>query len=291
MPEGTEDTQRYLLEGCQVGMRYGLARSRSAPAGTAGSQLARLAGESLEFMDHRDYLPGDDLRRLDWAASARADRLIVKLYRQELTPHLDLVLDASRSMGEPTAKLRATVALAAALATAAAKSSFSRKVFLAGDDCRPVAQSTAQPTAWAGLDFDGTTSPTQALLLRRPALRAHGIRVLLSDLLWLEDPLGVLSMLAHKSAGLFVLQVLSRDELEPAHRGNLKLVDTETGELQEVFFDELAMKTYRENLQRHQDHWRLACRQVGATMVTLEAEPLCAGWDLAPLVAAQLLTA
>ena len=68
-------------------------------------------------MDHREYQPGDDLRRLDWAAYARSDKMIVKLYRQEVCPHLDVVIDGSRSMAlEGTQKLRAGVALAAALA-------------------------------------------------------------------------------------------------------------------------------------------------------------------------------
>ena len=39
-----------------------------------------MTGESMEFMDHREYQPGDDLRRLDWAAYARSDKMIVKLY-------------------------------------------------------------------------------------------------------------------------------------------------------------------------------------------------------------------
>src|SRR6056297_2245211 len=96
-----DHTTKYLLAGQQAGARYCLAGPRRAPQGTAGAQLGRLAGESMEFMDHREYQPGDDLRRLDWAAYGRSDKMIVKLYRQEVCPHLDLVIDGSRSMVLP----------------------------------------------------------------------------------------------------------------------------------------------------------------------------------------------
>ena len=69
-------------------------------------------------MEHRDYQPGDDLRRMNWSAYARSDKLVVKVFRQEVCPHFDLVIDGSRSMMlEGTQKLRATLGLAAALAT------------------------------------------------------------------------------------------------------------------------------------------------------------------------------
>ena len=117
----TQDFKQFLLEGCLLGSRYTLGHAHAAPRGTAGNQLARAAGESIEFMDHREYHPGDDIRRLDWSASARADKLIIKLYQQELCPHLDIVLDGSKSMAlQGAAKVRTALILAAALATAAA---------------------------------------------------------------------------------------------------------------------------------------------------------------------------
>ena len=102
-----------LAEGQQAGAQYALAAPRRSPQGTSGSQLGRLAGESMEFMDHREYQPGDDLRRLDWAAYARSDKMIVKLFRQEVCPHFDVVIDGSRSMDLPgSQKSQATAVLA-----------------------------------------------------------------------------------------------------------------------------------------------------------------------------------
>src|SRR6185312_362794 len=107
--------------GTRAGLRYALGLPRQAPVGVAGAALGQRAGSSLEFRDHREYQPGDDLRHIDWNAFARSDQLSVKVFREEITPHLDVVLDASRSMAlEGTAKERATLALAALLVTAAA---------------------------------------------------------------------------------------------------------------------------------------------------------------------------
>ena len=133
-------------------------RRRARPA----AQLGRLAGESMEFMDHREYQPGDDLRRLDWAAYARSDKMIVKLYRQEVCPHLDIVLDGSRSMALPDSeKLHASLALAAALSTAAGNTGHSHRVYLTGQGCRPVANGGEQPLLWQGLTFDLPRKPAR----------------------------------------------------------------------------------------------------------------------------------
>src|SRR3954452_10005398 len=75
--------------------------------GQAGSLLGVGAGSSIDFQDHRPYLPGDDPRYIDWRAYARTGHYIMKLYREEVSPLLDLVLDVSPSMFfEPAKALR-----------------------------------------------------------------------------------------------------------------------------------------------------------------------------------------
>src|SRR5262245_10718043 len=108
-----ESLRRYLAEGERAARRYALRLPRRALAGLAGGALTQRAGSSLEFKDHRSYEPGDDLRHVDWSAYARTDQLAVKVYREEVTPHLDVVLDGSRSMAlEGSAKAAAALALA-----------------------------------------------------------------------------------------------------------------------------------------------------------------------------------
>jgi uncharacterized protein (DUF58 family) len=286
-----ESIAQYLAEGQQAGARYALAVPRRSPQGTAGSQLGRLAGESMEFMDHREYQPGDDLRRLDWAAYARSDKMIVKLYRQEVCPHLDLVIDGSRSMAlEGTQKLRAALSAAAALTTAAGNAGYSYRTFLTGRGCLPVVNGSERPIAWQGLTFDAVESPPASFRELPPAWRPGGIRIILSDLLWLGDPLELLMGLNDRAAAVYVLQVLAADDVATPHQGNIRLVDSETGEVEEIFLDATAQTRYRNNLQRHRENWHRAAKQVGAVLVPLIAEELCNGWDFSPLVEAGILT-
>src|SRR5580692_9332876 len=92
------DTRSHLLEGEAAAARFALAAPRSGPMNRTGSVMGSRAGSSLEFRDYRNYEPGDDLRHIDWNAYARTDQLNVKLFREEVTPHLDLLIDGSKSM-------------------------------------------------------------------------------------------------------------------------------------------------------------------------------------------------
>jgi uncharacterized protein (DUF58 family) len=281
----------FLLEGQQAGSRYALAAPRRAPQGTAGSQLGRLAGESMEFMDHREYQPGDDLRRLDWSAYARTDKMIVKLYRQEVCPHLDIVIDGSRSMAlRGSGKSRAAAGIAAALATAAANAGQSHRAYATGRGCRPIDGGAEAPSRWHGLAFDAEESPPKSFQAMPPAWRPRGIRALVSDLLWLGDPMELLTPLSDRASAVYVIEVLAAADLEPPHRRNVRLVDSESGAIEEVFLDATAIGRYRGNLQRHRDAWRRAARQVGAILVPITAEEICAAWDLGPLVEAGILS-
>ena len=281
----------FLTEGQEAGSRYCLAAPGRPPSGTAGAQLGRAAGESMEFMDHREYQPGDDLRRLDWAAFARSDKMIVKLYQQEVSPHLDLVLDGSRSMSlEGSEKRRAAMGLAAALCTAAGNAGHTHRVYQTGGGCQPVVNGAESPHLWQGLAFDATESPPESFRVLPPAWRPRGIRVFLTDLLWLDDPMELLSPLSQGAAAVSVIQILAAADVDPPLNGALRLVDSESQQTEEIFLDTPALNRYRENLRRHRENWRQSVRQVGAVFVSLVAEELCGNWDLSPLVEAGILT-
>src|SRR2546425_3232028 len=103
-----------------VAAAFRLAMPRAPIGGRLGERLGSGTGSSLEFQDYRQYAPGDDLRHVDWAAYARSDVLTVRLYREEVAPRIDLVLDVSRSMAVTDQKLRAYSELCALLACASA---------------------------------------------------------------------------------------------------------------------------------------------------------------------------
>jgi uncharacterized protein (DUF58 family) len=281
-----EVTRRHLMEGTRAGLRYALGLPRQAPVGIAGQALGQRAGSSLEFRDHRAYQPGDDLRHIDWNAYARSDQLSVKLFREEVSPHVDVVADTSRSMAlEGSAKAEATLGLLAFFATAAANAGFAHAAWLMGDGFRPVGNGTGPPAAWEGIDFDHRGGPGPAGAVWRP----RGIRLLLSDLLWEGDPLLFLRHFTDRAAVAVVVQVLARADVSPPEDGSLRLVDVETDGVREVHVDAVTARRYREALARHQENWERACRQSGALLSVVVAEQVLRDWRLDELVAAEVL--
>jgi uncharacterized protein (DUF58 family) len=264
-----------LREGEQLGLRFSLQIPRTTASGLAGSRLGRRAGSSIDFQDYREYQPGDDLRFIDWGVYARTDRLTVKLFREEVTPHLDLILDGSRSMSlEGSVKPEATARLAALLATAAANAQCTHAVWLSGEGFHRLAHDAHPPSTWDGLELDSPRNLDQSHDILGPKFRRLGLRVLISDLLWPGHPVRTIRRLREGAAALFVIQLLGRDDATPPEHGSLRLIDSETGDTAEMYVDATVAQQYRDSLAHLQQSWDDACRQSGAHMTTLIAEEL-----------------
>ena len=301
-----------LRTGERLGARYALQIPQVAASGIIGSRAGRRAGSSIDFQDYREYQPGDDLRFIDWGIYARSDRLTVKLFREEVIPHLDLILDGSRSMNLETAERRsptrqesdskntpgrrpalhsakaeAVAQLAALLATSAANAQCSQAVWLSGEGFQRLANDTLTPSAWDKLELNCPRTPEQSYEIMPPKFRRLGVRVFVSDLLWPGDPVPLLRRLREGAAALFVIQLLARDDATPPEHGNLRVVDSETGDESEIYIDSSIAKQYADNLAQLQQSWSDACRQCGAQMTTIIAEDLES--SLKELEAIQLL--
>ena len=176
--------------GRALGAGWRLSRPESALRGSAGALLGRRPGSSVEYMDHRDYQPGDDIRRIDWAAYGRSDRLSVRLYREENAPRLDLIVDQTRSMDLPgTGKGAAAAAWVGLIMESAQAAGFTPTLWLASaEGLRKVP--SAKAGAWAQvLDFSAAGNPGAALVNRGARFVAgRGAGAASLDLLWPIDP-------------------------------------------------------------------------------------------------------
>jgi uncharacterized protein (DUF58 family) len=277
-----------LNAGENIGLRYALQIPQVAAASAVGSRPGRRAGSSIDFQDYREYHPGDDVRFLDWSVYARTDRLSIKLFREEVTPHLDVIVDGSRSMNlEGTEKGKAAAELAALLAVAASNAQCSHAAWLAAEGVHRLPNDSRPPSTWDGLAFDSARTLEQSLDILSPRLRRLGVRVLISDLLWPGDPVKTVRRLHEGCAQLFVIQLLGRADATPPEHGSVRLVDSESGEVRQLYVDAIVKEQYLENLGRLQQAWDDACRQCGARLTTLIAEDL--GATLDQLQAVQLL--
>jgi uncharacterized protein (DUF58 family) len=277
-----------LREGEQLGVCYALQIPQVAASGWTGSRSGRRSGSSIDFQDYREYQPGDDLRFIDWGIYSRSDKLVVKLFREEVIPHLDLILDGSASMNlVDTAKATALAQLAALLATAAANAQCTHAAWLSGEGFQRLPNDALPPSAWDNLVLNSRRTPEEAWEIQPPKLRRLGVRVLVSDLLWPGNSAAALRRLRDGAAALFVIQLLAREDVTPPEHGNLRVVDSETGVESEIYIDSALAKQYSDNLARLQQSWADACRQCGAHLTTLIAED----WEtsLTELQAIQLL--
>lgn len=262
-----------IATGEAAGSGYVLVPPKTTLTGAGGASISRRAGGSLEFRDHRDYEPGDDLRHLDWSVLARSDRLAVKQFHEEISPFVDIVVDGSRSMSlANTRKAEATAALAAMLAAASIASAFPYALTLVRDRMQTIARGATRPTAWDDFELDHRGSPAEALVDGARTLRPKSIRFFISDLLWPGEPLAVAGALAHGATAVVIIQVLAADEIAPMGRGGWRVVDVESGQEREVFLDAMALGQYNDALARHRQLWDDAARQARALVARCVAE-------------------
>ena len=182
-----------------------------------------------------------------------------------------------------------SVKLAAALATAAANAHCSQAVWLSGSGFQRIQNDVHPASSWESLELSSQRTLDESMDILSPRLRRAGVRVLISDLLWPGNPVQTTRRLTEGAAALFIVQLLAREDTIPPTHGTMRLVDSESGELLELFIDSSIEKRYRDNLAQHQQQWADACRQCGASLTTIVAEDV--GESLRALEEIQLIAA
>jgi uncharacterized protein (DUF58 family) len=246
-----------------------------ARSGGGGERIAGRRGSSAEFLEHRPYAPGDDLRRVDWLAFARTGEPVLKLFRAEedVVVRIVVVASASLDFGQPT-KLSVAKRLAAAIGYMALASSERAQVVVAGDGLVRVNEPLRGRGTLARLlreiDVAGSERGTDlASAIDGTVLRAPrpGMLVVLSDFLDsgpFEAALGRAAAAGHDMA---MMQVLSPEELDPPWEGDLALEDAETHEVLDVTLDDQAREAYLRRLHGLFALLRSTAKKLRATYV------------------------
>ena len=242
--------------------QFQLLATRRAKSSARGERRSKARGQSVEFADHRNYVPGDDFRYLDWNLYGRLDKLFLKLYEEERELPVRIFLDASESMafGEPR-KFDFARQIAAAVGYVAL-CGFDRVSVIPFPDNKEESAVRGALRSVRGrkstlnffqnishLTAKGSASFNESL--RRGALEARqaGVAVVLSDFL---DPAGYesgLTALVGRGFQVNAVQILAPEELTPTTFGDLRLVDAETGNVQEVTFGKYRMTSYQQMVQ------------------------------------------
>ena len=277
--------------------QFQLLAARRSKSSAKGERRSKARGQSVEFADFRNYVAGDDFRYLDWNLYGRLDKLFLKLYEEERELPVRIFLDASESMtfgAPPKFDFARQVAAAVGYVALCGFDRVTVHIFPEPDPAAPnveAAALSAELAARGGLravrgrkssleffqNLSSVTARGAADLneaLRRGALasRQTGAAVVLSDFL---DPAGYesgLNALVARGFHVNAIQVLAPEELNPATYGDLRLVDSETGGLQEVTFGKYRLKAYQQTVRNFCQHLREFCQGRGMTFFSVSSE-------------------
>jgi len=224
-------------------LEYLYIMSKKIMSGMARAQRkTRLVGSGLEFADHRNYSPGDDMRNIDWKVFGRTDRLFLKLFEEEEDLYIYFLVDASASMhlGSPT-KFEYAKRTAAALSYIGLSNldrvsviPFSSKLDGRLPPTRGKAQIFKIFDFLSAVDPGEHTSLGDAFKTFVAQNKRRGIAVVLTDF---YDPSGFeqgLNYLRYHKFDPIIIHIYDERELNPSMAGELQLVDCETGEVREV---------------------------------------------------------
>ncbi len=248
-----------------------------------GERRSKRKGQSVEFADFRSYVAGDDLRLIDWNLYARLDQLFLKLFQEEEDLHLHALIDVSESMkfGTPS-KLQVAKQIAAALGYVGLCRSDRVRVAALGSHGRNAPVLRGRSGLFRMLDYleslPSEQSPAENETLSQSVkdflIRggSTGIVVLITDLMDKSGYEAALRMLVGRRMDVFLIHLMSPEELEPPLRGDLRLIDCEDGDVTEITLTSVALKKYRETVQGFIETAKQFCSRRGVTYVLARSD-------------------
>ncbi len=212
-----------------------------------GNHQSKTYGSSCEFADYRNYIPGDDISKIDWNAYARFEKLYLKLFLDERQVHTRIYIDASRSMdygrGE---KALMALKIAAALAYLSVCEMDRVSVYyIKNNKVHEVMNNIVGKEAFLNsvgklneIEFSDDCFISEGILPTSVGY-GDGMSIILSDFLTDNDYEKAIDYLVDKKRDLFCFQILSKEEIKPNIRGKVHLYDSED-----------VNKIYRKNINR-----------------------------------------
>ena len=205
-----------------------------------GKHLVRTYGQTVEFADYREYMLGDDIRRIDWNLYSRFEKFFLKLFTDERQMHVQIFLDCSASVGkEDSRKGEYAVAVAAALGFLSVhnmdKVSFN---LIKGDKAENPYGTIVGKTSFfraiselENVKFEGDADLEKAITSCPNTGSSDGLTVIISDFFTKTDWKKAVDYLTYKKRQVLLVQLMTPDELEPVYDGRLNLIDAEAEDL------------------------------------------------------------
>lgn len=251
-----------------------------------GKHLVKTYGQTVEFADYREYMLGDDIRRIDWNLYSRFEKFYLKLFTDERQMHIRIFLDCSASMGrELPQKSAYAVGVAAALGFLAVHNT-DRVSFklMKNDACEdPYGVIVGKKTFFnvvrqlEQIEFEGDTDIGAAITGCPNIGTNDGLAVIISDFMTESDWKKTVDYLTYKKQQVLLVQVLSPEEIDPVYLGRVHLMDSESEDISDpknmkIRVTRGLLQAYEEALHAMQEEIRSYCAKRGADYICVRSD-------------------
>ena len=251
-----------------------------------GKHLVKTYGQTVEFSDYREYMLGDDIRRIDWNLYSRFEKHFLKLFTDERQMKVSIFLDCSASMGKDQPQKSAyAVGVAGALGFLAVhnmdKVSFRLMKGAKSDD--PFGTIVGKQSFYTAikkldsLEFSGETDIGAAVTSCVDMGTNDGLAVIISDFFTESSWQKAVDYLTYKKQQVLLIQTLTPEEVDPVYDGRVHLIDSESADIDDTKNLKLrmtrdALHAYQMALQENFDELTAFCnsREAGFIRVTTD---------------------
>ena len=279
------DSKRYLRPEVTTRIRRLELKARRVVEGfLSGMHRSPYFGQSIEFLQHRQYTRGDEIRHIDWKVYARQDRLHIKQYEEETNLRLTLLVDRSASMAYGEGELNKfdySASIAACLGYLALRQKDATGLYTFDTDVRGTvpAKSNQQqlPRILSMLDSvgaDGRTDLTRVAKQVAQGIPRRGLVIIISDLLGVDNLMDGLRVLRQRGHDVALFHVLHDDEMDFQFNGATRFEGLETEDF--LNCNPRALREgYLEALEEFLSNTRRACGRLSIEYMQVRtSEPL-----------------
>lgn len=253
-----------------------------------GKHLVKTYGQTVEFADYREYMLGDDIRRIDWNLYSRFEKFFLKLFTDERQMHTQIFLDCSASMGKDMPeKANYALGVAAALGYLSVhnmdKVSFKlMKGEKSEDPFGTIVGKKAFFNAISTIEgmeelFDGESDIEKAVTSCPNLGGNDGLTVIISDFFTESDWKKAVDYLCYKKKQVLLIQVVTLDETDPSYSGRVNLIDTESVGLDDaknlkIRINRAHQLAYNEAIRMHREDIRAFSASRGVAFLTVRCD-------------------
>lgn len=245
--------------------------------GMSGQRKSSAKGSSVEFSDFREYMLGDDIRKIDWNAYGRMDKLFVKLFMEEKEGVFHVLSDCSKSMDYGQLNKSVTARRIAAAFSYMVLHNMDR-LYLGSIQDKAVKISkpmTGQQSFHKVMNimeeylYNGETHLTEAI--KKLPFHGKGMTIILSDFYEYGGMEELMKYLTYEKQEVMLIQVLAKEEVNIEAEGLVKIIDSETNQEEKVTISTKVLKEYHNKLEQFQKELKYIAKKYQASFIQVEA--------------------